>query len=278
MPYKPHPPFQERKQNKPKNNINIKGDTIQSKLPTPNTHKMQDLQDFILFIRNILITQAYSEYKKHMTEIAKANNLSLRDTISADIGEHNRQVWNAVFYELHPYMRYYQLLHHTYLFTEMNNDNTEHYTFLLFDKTLYNNERDNLFYPQETFEEYVQSRIGGAEMNRYRFDNNMASKDGTFKQNMMRKYKRAQEENIIKYGITQHVYNLASSYEWNIRSETIKPYLLYEPMIYLNKIPYLNYLHHKKRLTQDETDVSIDEIHFRTLEDNVFQEIDALII
>lgn len=230
---------------------------------------MQNLDDYFLFIRNVIVSKAYNEYNTHMTNISIANDTTISETITADITEHNMLVWNAVFHKLHFYIRYYQLLHHKYI-SPIETD----YTFLFFDKTLYDNNYDNIFYPPETFEQYIESNIGTIYTNRQMFDKHMNSENGAFKQKIVKKWKHSQQENIIKYGISQHVYHLASIYDPKIQSDMIKPHLLFEPNIYLIKSSYLDY---KKTSGLDEKEATMDEIHFRTLEETIFEELDKFI-
>jgi hypothetical protein len=230
---------------------------------------MQNLKDYFIFIRNVIVSKAYNEYKTHMNNISIANDMSLTETITADITEHNMLVWNAVFHKLHFYMRYYQLLHHKHI-SPIDTD----YTFLFFDTTTYDNNCDNIFYPPETFEQYIQSKIGTIYTNRQMFDKHMNSEDGVFKKKIVKKWKQSQQENIMKYGISQHVYYLASMYDQKIQSDNIKPHQLFEPTLYLDKTSYLDY---KKTSTQHEKEATMDEIHFRTLEEPIFTEIDKFI-
>jgi hypothetical protein len=223
-------------------------------------------------MRDVIVSKAYNEYKIHMNEIAKANDMTISEAMTADITEHNMLVWNSVFHKLHSYIRYYQLLHHKHI----SPIDTE-YTFLFFDKAFYDNNCDNIFYPPETFQQYIQSKIGTIETNRHTFDKHMNSEDGVFKQKIVKKYKQSQQENIIKYGISQHVYYLASTYHRKIESHNIKSHQLFDPTIYLNKTSYTTYLNDNKTTIPDEKEATMDEVHFRTLEETIFEEIDKLI-
>ena len=232
-------------------------------------------QEYVHFIKTILINNCYMEYCNQVYEkLYLLNNIECVYKTMLESNTTDKDIWEKVFNKNHDLVQYY--LHLTTNFQNILNEaNTE--------KKIYNQTQLSDIYKQPTFQEYVDKILDSEteyESEYQKFTIFMKNKN--FKDRMVEIYQTEMHKNTLKnhlvYIIKLHISNQLGKSIYFTDKEKM------DLDIMINAVPYFEYLSYNGWTMQD---INLGMIYhgldttpkiylFRTVEIRVLQQINKM--